>query len=247
LDTLAERSIPLVEDVCESYGATFHGRKLGSFGLVSNFSFYYAHHLSTIEGGMISTNDTELYNVFRLLRSHGLVREADSADLKQRYREQYPDLNPEFIFAFPAHNVRSTEINAVIGRAQLKRLDAQNRIRTENLMLFLQNLDSERYQTDFETEGNCNYAFTLILRNPDMRLCEKVMKTLDECRVEYRRGTSGGGNQLRQPYVKRLLGAEEYKKYPRTDHVHFYGFYLGNYPSLEREKILDLCSILNAL
>lgn len=80
-----------------------------------------------------------------------------------------------------------------------------------------------------------------------MALCEKVMKALDECRVEYRRGTSGGGNQLRQPYLKRLLGEHEYKKYPKTDHVHFFGFYIGNYPTLEKEKILELCSILNSL
>jgi CDP-6-deoxy-D-xylo-4-hexulose-3-dehydrase len=247
LEALAEKKVPLVEDVCESHGATFRGRKLGTFGLMSNFSFYYAHHLSTIEGGMISTNDSDLYNVLRLLRSHGLVREADSPELKRQYAEKYPDLNPEFIFAFPAHNVRSSEINAVIGRSQLKRLDLQNKIRRENLALFLENLDPEKYQTDFETEGNCNYAFTLILRNPDMALCEKVMKALDECRVEYRRGTSGGGNQLRQPYLKRLLGEHEYKKYPKTDHVHFFGFYIGNYPTLEKEKILELCSILNSL
>ncbi len=247
LNALAEKGVPLVEDVCESHGATFRGQKLGSFGIMSNFSFYYAHHMSTIEGGMISTNDSELYNTLRLLRSHGLVREADSVELKQRYTNRYPDLNPEFIFAFPAHNVRSTEINAVIGRCQLKRLDQQNLVRRANLALFLENLDPDKYQTDFETEGNCNYAFTLVLQNPDVGLCERVMKTLDSCRVEYRRGASGGGNQLRQPYLKRMLGEEEYRRYPRTDHVHFFGFYIGNYPSLEKEKILELCSILNSV
>jgi CDP-6-deoxy-D-xylo-4-hexulose-3-dehydrase len=247
LDGLKERGILLLEDVCESHGATFEGRKLGTFGLMSNFSFYYAHHMSTIEGGMISTNDERLYEILRMLRSHGMVRESKSETLKDSYRRQYPELNPEFIFAFPAYNVRSTEINAVIGRSQLKRLDANNAIRTANLNLFLQNLDPEKYQTDFSTEGSCNYAFTLILRHPDPVLCENVMGALRRHGVEFRRGTSGGGNQLRQPYLRRLVGDQELKNYPRVDHVHFYGFYIGNYPELEKEKISDLCSILNDL
>jgi CDP-6-deoxy-D-xylo-4-hexulose-3-dehydrase len=73
------------------------------------------------------------------------------------------------------------------------------------------------------------------------------MTTLREHGVEFRRGTSGGGNQLRQPYLRKIVGNEEFKKYPQVDHIHFYGFYIGNYPELEKEKILRLCSILNAL
>jgi CDP-6-deoxy-D-xylo-4-hexulose-3-dehydrase len=247
LAELKSLDVPLIEDVCESHGATFAGRKLGTFGLMSNFSFYYAHHMSTIEGGMISTNDERLYETLRMLRSHGMVRESKSVELKQRYREAYPDLNPEFIFAFPGYNLRSTEINAVIGRSQLKRLDENNNVRTENLQLFLENLDPARYQTDFAVEGSCNYAFTLVLKRPDPVLCENVMRALRQHGVEFRRGTSGGGNQLRQPYLKKIVGNREFEKYPRVDHIHFYGFYIGNYPTLERNKILTLCSILNKL
>ena len=247
LDELAKRNIPLIEDVCESYGATFEGRKLGTLGLVANFSFYYAHHMSTIEGGMISTNDASLYEAIRMFRSHGMVRESTSDDLKRQYREQHPDLNPDFIFAFPAYNVRSTEINAVIGRSQLRRLDQNNKIRVENLDLFLQNLDPEKYRTDFATEGSCNYAFTLVLKQPNPTLCENVMNALRQHKVEFRRGTAGGGNQLRQPYLRKVLGTIDYADYPEVDHVHFYGFYIGNYPDLEKKKILRLCSILNAL
>src|SRR5262249_13587188 len=82
LDELHRCEIPLIQDVCESHGATFEGRKLGTFGLASNFSFYYAHHLSTIEGGMVCTNSARLYETVRMLRSHGLVRELDSDSLK---------------------------------------------------------------------------------------------------------------------------------------------------------------------
>jgi CDP-6-deoxy-D-xylo-4-hexulose-3-dehydrase len=247
LDELQSRRIPLLEDVCESHGATFHGQKLGTFGLASNFSFYYAHHLSTIEGGMVSTNNADLYEVVRMLRSHGLVRELDSDSRKRELADDSPDLNPEFIFALPGYNVRSTEINAVIGRSQLRRLDDTIVRRTENLRLFLAHLDPEAYQTDFATEGSSNYALTLILRQPDPSLCKRVMAMLRSQGVEFRRGTAGGGNQLRQPYLRRLLGPHEWRKYPRADNVHFYGFYLGNYPTLERDKILRLCDLLNGL
>jgi len=214
---------------------------------MADFSFYYAHHMSTIEGGMICTDNADLYETVRLLRSHGMVREATSDDLKQRYREQYPDLNPDFIFAFPAFNVRSTEINAVLGRSQLKRLDENNARRRENLRLFLDNLDPKKYRTDFAVEGSCNYACTLVLQQPDPAFRAKVEAMLRQAKVEFRRGTSGGGNQLRQPYARKLIGDREFEKYPQVDHIHFYGYYLGNYPELEQGKIFALCRMLNAL
>jgi CDP-6-deoxy-D-xylo-4-hexulose-3-dehydrase len=247
LDELHRRGVPLIEDVCESHGAIFAGHRLGSIGWASNFSFYYAHHLSTIEGGMVCTNDADLYETVRMLRSHGMVRELDSVERKEEYWEAHPDLNPDFIFAYPAWNVRSTEINAIIGRSQLPRLEDNIQQRSENLMLFLNHLDGEVYQTDFATEGSSNYALTLILREPDADLWKQVASCLRANRVEFRRGLSGGGNQLRQPYLRRLLPPDEYKKYPRVDHVHFYGCYIGNYPTLPQEKILRLCELLNGL
>ena len=247
LDVLNENKIPLIEDVCESHGAIFEGKKLGTFGLMSNFSFYYAHHMSTIEGGMISTNDDQLYQILRMFRSHGLVREASSKIYQKIFYQRYPDLNPEFIFAFPAYNVRSTELNAVIGRTQLKRLDHNNETRRANFKLFLQNLDSDKYFTDFALEGSCNYAFTLVLKQADDQLCVQVMKTLDLLNVEFRRGTAGGGNQLRQPYLKQLNGNNSLQDFPSVEHVHFYGFYIGNYPTLDTKKIFTLCNHLNRL
>ncbi len=247
LDELKSRKIPLIEDVCESHGATFKGKKLGAYSSVSNFSFLYAHHLSTIEGGMICTDDADLFEVCRMFRSHGMVRESISEAIKRDYNQKHPDLNPDFIFAYPAYNMRSTEINAVLGRSQLKRLDANNELRRENLSLFLKNLDPAKYFTEFDTEGSCNYAFTLVLRKPDDPLRDTVMSRLRAAHVEFRRGTSGGGNQLRQPYLRKILGDQEYLRYPNVDHVHFYGFYIGNYPGLERDKILRLCELLNDL
>jgi len=247
LEELERRNVSLIEDVCESHGATFNGRKAGTFGLMSNFSFYYAHHLTTIEGGMVCTNDDGLYEILRMLRSHGMVREASSDSVKNGYKSRHPDLNPDFIFAYPAWNVRSTELNAVMGRQQLKRLDENNRRRTENLHLFLEHLDSEKYRTDFATEGSSNYAFTLILRYGDADLRGRVESALRSRGIEFRRGTSGGGNQLRQPYLRGLFGEKECLKYPQVEHVHFFGYYIGNYPGLERESILELCALLNGL
>jgi CDP-6-deoxy-D-xylo-4-hexulose-3-dehydrase len=245
LDGLAARGIPLIEDVCESHGATFEGRKLGNYGVMSNFSFYYAHHMTTVEGGMVCTNDEELYEILRMLRAHGMVREARSPELKRRYQHQYSDLNPEFIFAYPAYNVRSTELNAVLGRSQLKRLDERNALRIRNLQIFLSGLDPALYRTDFALEGSCNYAFTLVLRMPDPVIRDRLMQMLKRYGVEFRRGTSGGGNQLRQPFIRNRLGEQPLADYPEVDHVHFFGFYIGNYPELEPAKILQLCELLN--
>lgn len=246
LEALRRTGVPLIEDVCESHGAAHAGRKLGTFGLASNFSFYYAHHLSTIEGGMVCTDDDRLYEVLRMMRSHGMVRESPSDAVKDDYKRHHPDLNPDFIFAFPAYNFRSTEINAVIGRNQLPRLDGNNVRRTENLHVFLDNLDSNRYWTDFKREGSSNYAFTLVLKDPDEILRDGIENTLREHGVEFRRGTSGGGNQLRQPYLRRIFG-EEYRNYPHVNHVHFFGWYIGNYPTLEPTRIRDLCMLLNSI
>jgi CDP-6-deoxy-D-xylo-4-hexulose-3-dehydrase len=126
-------------------------------------------------------------------------------------------------------------------------LDENNESRKENLDLFLKNLDPAKYRTDFNTAGSCNYAFTLVLKDADPVLSEKVMGALRERGVEFRRGLSGGGNQLRQPYLREIVGETGYENYPQVDHVHFYGFYIGNYPALDKSKILDLCSILNGL
>ncbi len=247
LQALEQKNIPLLEDVCESHGAEFKGKKLGSYGHISNFSFYYAHHMSTIEGGMISTDDENIYQVCRMLRSHGMVRESTNESLSQSYIKDNPELNPEFIFAYPAYNMRNTEIGAVLGRNQLKRLDANNEKRRRNFKCFLDNLDADKYQTDFALEGSCNYAFNLVIKKPDHAFCKRMMIRLKEAGVEFRRGSAGGGNQLRQPYLKGIVEPDEYKLYPVVEHIHFFGFYIGNYPDLTEERIKSLCDLLNSI
>ena len=244
---LNKRDIPLIEDVCESHGATHNGLRLGSLGFISNFSFYYAHHMSTIEGGMICTNDHEIYQQARMLRSHGMVRESDDAMLKSVYQANHPDLNPDFIFAYPAYNVRNTEIGGIMGRSQLKRLDDNVTRRTQNLLYFLANIDPNLYQTDFKVEGSSNYAFNLILKHPDDELVHRLMAAMREAGIEFRRGSAGGGNQVRQPYLKGIVPDGHHKDFPVTEHVHFYGFYIGNFPDLKNHEIDEICAILNSV
>jgi CDP-6-deoxy-D-xylo-4-hexulose-3-dehydrase len=247
LNGLRERQIPLIEDVCESHGAIHKTKKVGTYGWASNFSFYYAHHMTTIEGGIVSTDDEELYDMIRMMRSHGMVRESLSPETKRKYLEDNPKLNPDFIFAFPSHNMRSTELNAVLGLEQLSRLDQNNLARTRNLELFLSVLDSNVFQTDFEVTGSSNYAFTLVLKKPDFVKRNKVELTLTEAGIEFRRGLSGGGNQLRQPYLKNLSGLPEPENLEVVDHIHHFSWYIGNYPDLDQAKILNLGQILSKI
>ena len=247
LQGLKSRGIPLIEDVCESHGAKHNGEKVGTFGWASNFSFYYAHHMTTIEGGIISTNDDELYDMLRMLRSHGMVRESLEQATKEKYIQDHPDLNPDFIFAYASHNMRSTELNGLLGLEQLRRLDDNNRARTRNLEHFLSILDPEIFQTDFKVEGSSNYAFTLILRKPDLDIRNKVEFSLKEAGIEFRRGLSGGGNQLRQPYLRKKKNLPPPESMPVTEHVHHYAWYIGNYPELKAEQINWLGSVLKSI
>jgi len=244
LNELKSRNILLIEDVCESHGATHLERKVGTFGWASNFSFYYAHHMTTIEGGMVSTNDFKLYEMLRMMRSHGMVRESSQDDTKKEYAKNYPDLNPDFIFAYPAHNMRSTEINAVLGLSQINRLDKQIYKRRSNFEKFLESIDSKYFKTDFEVNGNSNYAFTLILNEPSFELREKVESCLSEKGIEFRRGLAGGGNQLRQPYLRRRFETLAPESLPNTDYVHHFGWYIGNYPGINPQIFKELESLV---
>lgn len=247
LNELKRRNIPLIEDVCESHGATHNGRKLGGFGWISNFSFYYAHHMSTIEGGMVCTDDPNVYQQLRMLRSHGMVREANDPAVLMAYQSASPELNPDFIFAFAAYNSRNTEIGGIMGRSQLRRLDRNVKRRTANLLRFLKRIDPNKYRTDFKLEGSSNYAFNLILKHPDDDLVQRLMQKMRDSGVEFRRGSSGGGNQIRQPYLKGIVPDGHHREFPETEHVHFYGFYIGNFPDLSDEEVDEICAILNSV
>jgi len=247
LNFLKKKKILLIEDVCESHGATFKNKKLGTYGKISNFSFYYAHHMSTIEGGMICTNDKKIYHLVRMLRSHGMAREVGVPDIEKKFIKKYPKLSPKFIFLHPAYNFRNNEIGAVIGLNQLKSLNNNNKIRKKNFRVFLKNLDDTKYRVDFNLEGSCNYAFPLILKKPNYKNRDKLELLLKKNKIEFRRGNAGGGNQLRQPYLKKYIKKIKFSNFKEVDHIHFFGYYIGNYPSLNTNKVKKICSILNSI
>jgi CDP-4-dehydro-6-deoxyglucose reductase, E1 len=235
-----EHDLLLIEDCCESHGATCGNFKVGSLGDMSCFSFYFGHHMTTIEGGMVCTNDQEIYELARMFRSHGMTREA-SEETQKKYAK--PDVNPLFTFAVPGYNMRSTEVNAVLGLEQIKRLDSNIKSRCKNLNTWLNNLDSNLYYVDFDTQGSSNYALPLILKEDNQKM-NKVCEILEQEGVEYRLGTAGGGNQARQPYLENydfeICGALDVANY-----IQDFGLYIGNHPELNEQQIKDLCVRLN--
>lgn len=241
VDLCRDQNIVLIEDCCEAHGARFQFNPVGVYGGVSNFSFYYAHHMSTIEGGMICTDDEQTYERIRALRSHGMYRE-----MKNKSFFEKPTKTHEFFtFLYPAYNVRSTELNAVIGLSQLKRLDENNDKRRFNFRTFLHNLDDSLYDVRFDTEESVNYALILNLNKKvaTIKLRDRVERLLTLCGVEFRRGLSGGGNQLRQPYLSHIQwDPEDFKE---AEHISDFSWYIGNYPDLSERKIRKLCELLN--
>ena len=244
-----EKNILLIEDCCESHGATFNGQKVGTFGDISIFSFYFGHHITTVEGGMISTNNEKIYELSKLFRSHGMTREV-SNETQEEYKNKYPNLNPLFTFAVAGFNMRSTELNAVLGIEQMNRIDSNVEKRRHNFKLWLDNLDKNKYIVEFDLEGNSNFALPLIMKpNYTDRLSinddfSGVCDILDLNGVEYRLGTSGGGNQSLQPYLEKY----EYRvvgELTNVNYVHSNSLYIGNHTDLNDEQIINLCKMLN--
>ena len=247
LKFIKRKKIILIEDVCESHGATFKKKKIGTYGLISNFSFYYAHHLSTIEGGMICTNNKKIYETAKILRGHGMLRECGNKKFEDKMIKKNKHLSPKFIFLYPGFNMRNNEISAVIGLNQLKRLDKNNNLRSKNLKIFLDELDKNFFYKNFDLKGNSNYAFPVILKEPNFKLRNKLEKIMKKNNIEFRRGNAGGGNQLRQPYLKKYVTNLKLANFKNVEHVHHYGYYIGNFPSLKKDKILKIASILNLI
>ena len=182
----------------------------------------------------------------RSMRAHGMAREIGSKIEEEKIIKKYPKLSPKFIFCYPGFNFRNNEIGAIIGLNQLKRLDVNNIKRSKNLKLFLNLLDGKKFYKEFYLEGNSNYAFPIVLKNKSFKnrsIFEKKMKSFN---IEFRRGNAGGGNQLRQPYLQKYIKNINLKKFKNVEHIHFYGYYIGNYPSLNSSKIIKICKILNS-
>ena len=242
---LKKKKIYLIEDACESHGAKVGNKKVGSLGDISNFSFYYGHHMTTIEGGMISTNSKEFDRLAKMKRGHGLLRDSQDTSFIKKNIKKSKDLNNDFIFYTEGFNLRSTELSAVIGIEQLKRLNNNIKIRNLNHKFFLDNLRGDIFFKNFNLKGSSNYGLHIILKKKNSVLFKKILKLLDKMQIEYRLGSLG--NQIRQPYLKKFKKTTYLKYLKNTEHMHFYSAYIGNHQALEKEKIIKLCNNLKKI
>ena len=210
-----------LEDCCESHGAEIYGGKVGTHSEGSTFSSYFGHHMTTVEGGFVSTNDTELYELMRAKRSHGMAREC-SPEVFEQYKRDYPEVDERFMFVTDGYNLRNTEFGAVLGLSQLPRLDDMIERRREICDTFVSIL--KKYGDTFHIPnftGNSSFCLPFILK--DKTIKSKMQKYLEENGVETRPLCSG--NLLRQPFLENY---ELDVNKPKVDYLHFNGFFIGN-------------------
>lgn len=226
----------IIDDVCESHGCKdVNGNKVGSDSLGATFSFYFGHHMSTVEGGMVSTNNVELYDLMKMKRSHGMARESISFS---RYADHYPDIDKQFLFVTDGYNFRNHEICAVLGSSQLKKLDKMIEIRNKNARLFSQVLNS--FSTHFYPyhydDNISSFCFPFVCK--DAILMHKLKDVFSKNKIEYRPIVSG--NLLRQPFLR------DYKldKKTNVDLIHTQGVYIGNNHFVTENDIIDLYNLL---
>lgn len=227
-----ENDIILFEDNCESMGAKFNGKFTGTFGLVNTFSTFFSHHISTIEGGLVITDDNEIYCLCKSLRNHGWTR--DQAEESPIYQKKSNDFYEAYRFILPGYNVRPTELQGAIGKVQLKKLDNYLNIRRQNAKHFV-NLfkDDQRFIIQNEVGESVWFCFTMIM-NPNSGLDRKeVLEVLKKAEIEHRIIT--GGNILKHDVIKYF----DYNvtKSENATIAHDNGFFIGNHPVDIRDKI----------
>lgn len=232
-----KHDLVLLEDCCESQGAIANGMKVGRHGLAGTFSFYWGHHMTTVEGGMVCTDDDRMYELSVLKRSHGLARELPP-DMHAAYEAAHRDVPFDFLFLTDGFNVRNTEFNAVLGLAQLARLDEFIRIRNRNYARFLEICEP------FEDElillrgsGVSSFVLPFIFRISVHRAAlEQLLRSEG---IESRPLISG--NLLRQP-VFAQFGAPA--AFPVADLLHTNAFYVGNNQFVNESRLDRLSGLL---
>lgn len=230
-----DNNIVLIEDVCESMGSKFEDKYLGTFGDVSVFSLYYGHHLSTIEGGLICTNDTELNDIIVSMRSHGWDRDW-SKEKQKEYRERYniDDFNSLYTFYYPGFNFRSTDLQAFIGVTQVDKLDNFSSNREKNFKLYNNNISINELNVKYNDKNFIsNFAYPIVSKNR-----EDIVKRLTENNIEVRPLIAG--SMARKPFWKGRVD-----NLPNCDIINNNGFYIPNHQDLTEEDIIKICTIVN--
>jgi len=229
----------LLEDACAAIGASYEGRRVGSFGDMGSFSFYFGHQMSTIEGGMVSTNDPKMRNLLLMLRSHGWSKDLNRAthhSLVTRYG--IDDFHSPFVFYEPGFNLRSTDLNAFIGIGQLEKLDWMTGQRRQNHARYLARLSGsfygQRHPADSEV---ASISVGLLAESRQQR--QRIVQALSAHGVETR--IFSAGNLGLHPFWMNRYGAASF---PVADRIHHCGFFLPNHPSLSEEDIATISTIV---
>ena len=227
-----------IEDICESHGVTdtYGVKRGGESSLGSTFSFYYGHHMTTVEGGMVSTNNKELYNLMKLKRSHGMARELDPEDF-QAAASLYPNIDPRFLFLTDGFNFRNTELGAVLGLSQLPRLDDTIQIRKRNYRLFVSKLKQfNEFYIPSDAETNSSFCLPIVCKSSE------IMKTLkrefEANGIETRPIVSG--NLLGQPFLSKYASVAV----PNAKIVNDNGVYVGNNQYVTVEMVDGMFKII---
>ena len=235
---IGKKKIVLLEDCCESQGAKINKKKVGNFGIAGSFSFYWGHHMSTIEGGMICTNNEKFYNLCLLKRSHGLARELP---LKKQnfYKKKYNKNNFKFLFLTDGFNLRSTEINAFLGLKMLKKINSWIKIRNDNYKNFTNII--KKYKNKFKLLKNQKDISSFVL--PFL-----MVNKIDKMKLENLLNTHGietrpfiAGNLLRQPFLSRYRN----KNFFNAEIIEHNAFYIGNNQFVNKKRINKLEIILD--
>ena len=235
----------VIEDCCEAHGVKDqYGSRAGSNSLGATFSFYYGHHITTIEGGFISTNDYEFYTLMRMKRSHGLAREAgqESFDI---FKSIYPDIVPSFLFVTDGYNFRNTEIGAVLGLEQLKRLDKNIDIRNNNYKEYYDILCTRPdlfHVPSCKLDQMSSFALPFVCKSKE--IYNILIQKFKENKIEYRPVVAG--NLLKQPFLSAYRFRYHKKKY-NVDIIHDLGLYVGNSHSVNKKHLKVLRQIVEGL
>jgi CDP-4-dehydro-6-deoxyglucose reductase, E1 len=232
-----ENNILLLEDTCESLGSKYNNKKLGTMGIMSSFSFYFGHHLSCVEGGMVSTNDEDLYHILLSIRSHGWDRDLPEKKRNElRIKYDVSDFRGLYTFYYPGFNLRSTDLQAFIGINQMDKVERIVSNREKNYQLYTKLIDNSFWKI-IPPEGSyvSNFAYPLITEK-----INDIVKELQESNVECRPLICGSMGE--QPFWVNLYGETNL---PNAKLLHDNGLYLPNHQELTEDEIKFICNIVN--
>ncbi|MHA1661098.1 MAG: DegT/DnrJ/EryC1/StrS family aminotransferase [Promethearchaeota archaeon] len=232
-----DNNILLIEDTCEALGSRYDNQKLGTFGDMSTFSFYFGHHISTIEGGMISTDDEELYNILLSIRSHGWDRDL-SPQRRAQLRSKYnvPNFRALYTFYYPGFNLRSTDLQAYIGLSQMNKVDMIVEKRSENFDLYNKLIKNKEWKINPDKRMFVsNFAYPIITQKIDKLVAELYLNN-----IETRPLICGSINK--QPFWYERYGNKFLKN---ADSLHNNGLYLPNNHEITFDEITFISNIVN--